>query len=107
MSEPDFYSKDKKEYYKRKSGGSNRKKEYSKLIRVNSMQFFNKTLCCRFKVNKDWLSGIDSLLFLYTLSILIFYHRYSYFFAFMPFLSPFYQLTCSPNQRKYYICIYY
>ena len=61
----------------------------------------------RFKVNKDWLSGIDSLLFLYTLSILIFYHRYSYFFAFMPFLSPFYQLTCSPNQRKYYICIYY
>ena len=61
----------------------------------------------RFKVNKDWLSGIDSLLFLYTLSILIFYHRYSSFFAFMPFLSPFYQLTCSRNQRKYYICIYY
>ena len=45
MSEPDFYSKDKKEYYKRKSGGSNRKKEYSKLIRVNNMQFFDKTLC--------------------------------------------------------------
>ena len=44
MSEPDFYSKDKKEYYKRKSGGSNRKKEYSKLIRVNNMQFFNETL---------------------------------------------------------------
>ena len=46
MSEPDFYSKDKKEYYKRKSGGSNRKKEYSKLIRVNNMQFFDETLCC-------------------------------------------------------------
>jgi hypothetical protein len=45
MSEPDFYSKDKKEYYKRKSGGSNRKKEYSKLIRVNNMQFFDETLC--------------------------------------------------------------
>lgn len=45
MSEPDFYSKDKKEYYKRKSGGSNRKKEYSKLIKVNNMQFFDKTLC--------------------------------------------------------------
>ena len=45
MSEPDFYSKDKKEYYKRKSGGSNRKKEYSKLIRVNNMQFFNEKLC--------------------------------------------------------------
>ena len=39
----------------------------------------------RFKVNKDWLSGIDSLLF------------------FVPF-SP---ITSSPIQWKYYICIYY
>ncbi len=30
----------------------------------------------RFKVNKDWLSGIDSLLFLYTLAYSIFYHLF-------------------------------
>ena len=30
----------------------------------------------RFKVNKDWLSGIDSLLFLYTLDYFTFYHLF-------------------------------
>ena len=30
----------------------------------------------RFKVNKDWLSGIDSLLFLYTLAHSTFYHLF-------------------------------
>ena len=30
----------------------------------------------RFKVNKDWLSGIDSLLFLYTLAYFTFYHLF-------------------------------
>ena len=36
----------------------------------------------RFKVNKDWLSGIDSLLFLYTLTDSTFYHL---FFTFLHF----------------------
>ena len=61
----------------------------------------------RFKVNKDWLSGIDSLLFLYTPFICFFTPKSHLFFAFMPFLSPFYQITYPPIQRKYYICIYY
>ena len=30
----------------------------------------------KFKVNKDWLSGIDSLLFLYTLTDSTFYHLF-------------------------------
>ena len=30
----------------------------------------------RFKVNKDWLSGIDSLLFLYTLTDSTFYNLF-------------------------------
>ena len=30
----------------------------------------------RFKVNKDWLSGIDSLLFLYKLAYFTFYHLF-------------------------------
>ncbi|QCQ31861.1 hypothetical protein IA74_008195 [Bacteroides fragilis] len=33
----------------------------------------------RFKVNKDWLSGIDSLLFLYTLSFFAFPIFFCYF----------------------------
>ena len=41
----------------------------------------------RFKVNKDWLSGIDSLLFfIYLLAIPLFIIYSSPFFAFMRFL---------------------
>ncbi len=40
----------------------------------------------RFKVNKDWLSGIDSLLFLYTLSTPLFTIDSSPFLTFMRFL---------------------
>ena len=62
----------------------------------------------RFKVNKDWLSGIDSLLFfIYLLAIPLFIIYSSPFFTFMRFLFPFYQITYPPIQRKYYICIYY
>ena len=42
----------------------------------------------RFKVNKDWLSGIDSLLFfIYLLAIPLFIIYSSPFFTFMRFLS--------------------
>ncbi|RGN35223.1 hypothetical protein DXB65_11335 [Bacteroides oleiciplenus] len=40
----------------------------------------------RFKVNKDWLSGIDSLLFLYTPNSYVFYYR---FFTFLHFYALF------------------
>ena len=41
----------------------------------------------RFKVNKDWLSGIDSLLFfIYLLAIPLFIIYFSPFFTFMRFL---------------------
>ena len=41
----------------------------------------------RFKVNKDWLSGIDSLLFfIYLLAIPLFINYSSPFFTFMRFL---------------------
>ena len=47
----------------------------------------------RFKVNKDWLSGIDSLLFLYTPKYSAFYHL---FFTFLHFYALFINLIAHP-----------
>ena len=45
--------------------------------------------------------------FFYTPFICFFTPKSHLFFAFMPFLSPFYQITYPPIQRKYYICKVY
>ena len=60
----------------------------------------------RFKVNKDWLSGIDSLLFLYPLH-LFFHTQISSFLRIYAIFIPFFQITYPPIQRKYYICKVY
>jgi len=54
----------------------------------------------RFKVNKDWLSGIDSLLFLYTLAYFTFYHLFFTILRIYGFFIPFLSINLSTQSTK-------